>query len=128
MNEQAPVRVTCVDRRTPEQSEVVKLFLLFVQMTALAGVLVLLFAAQAVITVWSGCATATRSLRATMTRGGRDLRRVLYVFYLGTAASWSSGQGTWNSSPEPDPLRAEASAPSASGPRMKVLECPVGDR
>ena len=135
MSERGPERVTCVDTRTHEQPQVLKLFILFLQMTAAAGALVLLFAAQAVITVWSGCASATRSLRACMTLRGRDAshrlfswRRALYVFYLGTASGWSAGQASWNSAPERDPLPAEVRASSTSSSRMKLQEGPVGTR
>jgi hypothetical protein len=130
MSQQAPEIVTCVDRRTPELPEVLKLFMLFLQMTAAAGGMVLLFAVQALIIAWSGCALATRSLTAA----GRNVflrmctwRQALYVFYLGSVASRPS-QDPWTCSPELAPVRAEVRVPSTSGSRMTLLECSGGDR
>lgn len=135
MSEQIPEVVTCVDTRTHELPQVVKLLLLCFQMIAAVGVLVLLFAAQAVITAWSGCASATASLRRCWTPAGRNAfhrmgtwRRALYVFYLGSAASRPFRQEPWTGSPELSPVRAEVRASSASGSRMTLLECSAGDR
>ena len=131
MSEQAPEIVTCVDRRIYELPQVVKLFVLFLQMTAAAGALALLFAAQVVITAWSGCALAVRSLAPAGRNAVRRMctwRRGLYVFYLGSAASRPSRQEPRTGSPELAPVRAEIPVPFTSGPRMKQLECSVGDR
>jgi hypothetical protein len=131
MSQQAPEIVTCVDHRTHELPEVLKLFMLFLQMIAAAGGMVLLLAVQALITAWSGCALATRSLTAA----GRIVflrmctwRQALYVFYLGSAASRPSRQEPWAGTPELVPVRAEVRVPSTSGSRMTLLECSGGDR
>jgi len=134
MSEQASVMVTCVDNRTHELAGV-KNVMLFLQMTAAAGVIVLLFVAQALIAAWGGCALAARSLRRCMTPASRNAfrrmctwRQALYVFYLGTAGNWASGQPSWNCSSEPALVRAEVRVSSPSGSRMKLLEGSVGDR
>ena len=131
MSEQDPETVTCVDRRTHELPEVLKLFLLFLQMIAAAGGMVLILAVQALITAWSGCALAMRSLTPAGRNAFRRMcmwRQGLYVFYLGSVAGRPSRQEPWSGSPELAPVRAEAPVPFTSGPRMKHLECSVGDR
>ena len=127
MREQAPEIVTCVDSRAFEPPEAAKLILLLLQMIAAVGGLVLLFAAQAVITAWSGCALATRPLRRCLTPAGRNAflpmcawRHVLYVFYLGSSASRPFRQES--------SVRAEHPALSPAGSRMTLLECSGGDR
>src|SRR5688572_13215 len=135
LSRQAPEIVSCVVGRVHELPKVVKLFMLFLQMTAAVGALVLLFAAEAVITAWSGCALARRSSRRTMPPAGRIVvlrmcswRRAVDVFCRGTASRWTSDPPSWNRSPELAPAGAEVRDPSPSGPRMKLLECSVGDR
>jgi hypothetical protein len=120
---------TCVDERTPGQSGVVKLVTIYLQMTAGVVVLILLFAAQAVITLWNSCALGTRTLRRSMIPAGRNAftrmsswRQAAYLFYLGTAASWTSSQASLTYTPEPVFLRAEVRAPASSGSRTTLLE------
>jgi len=99
--------------------EVLKFFTLFLQMVAAAGAMVLLFALQALITAWSGCVLAMRSL----TFAGRNVvhrastwRQALVVFHLGSASLGLA------------PVRAEVRVPSTSGSRVTLLEWSGGDR
>jgi hypothetical protein len=119
----------CVDEQPHHEREVVKVITLVLEMTGCVGLLVLLFAAQAVITVWNGCAWGTRSIGSRMAPAGRyaltrmrSWRRAIYVCYLGTAASWTSSRASWNFSPDRTSLRSEASAPASLDSQPQVLE------
>jgi len=52
---------TCSIGQTPGRLRAVKLVTLFLQMTAAAGALLLLFIAQAVMTLWNSCAGETQT-------------------------------------------------------------------
>ena len=108
MSERAMGIRSCVDERSHHQPETMNIVTLFLQMSAFVGVLVLLFAAQAVITVWNGCAWGTRSVRIMLTPAGRTVcirmcswGRAVQVFYLGTTASWTPSQASWTFTPTP---------------------------
>jgi hypothetical protein len=90
---------TCVDDQPYDQPQIVKVVAIFFQMSVGVGFLVLLFAGLAVVRVWKACEWGPRSLRSSLTPVGRiaiaricSWRRAVYVFYLGTPASWTSSQ------------------------------------
>ena len=77
----------------------VTLMTLVFQMTVGVGVLVVLLATQAVITLWNSGVWGARSLKNGMTPLGRysvsakgSWRKAIYLFYLGTVASWACPQ------------------------------------
>lgn len=107
---------TCVDQRTRR----VNLITLVFQMTACAGLLVVLFAAVPVLTAWNGCRWGARCVRSMMTPAGRTVftrmcswRRAVYVFYLGTVASWTLERSF---------LRGDVLAPASSESEVQVVE------
>ena len=102
--------VRCVDERSYPLPLIVTVLALFLQMVACVGALVLLFAAQAVITVWNGCAWQTSCVRSLLTPAGRSVftsmcswGRAVQVLYLGTAASWTASQAARTFTPERAP-------------------------
>jgi hypothetical protein len=111
---------TCVDQRTRHRPQVVTVMALLLQMTACSGVLVLLFAVEALMTVWNGCASGARILKSTMTPAGRTAftrvcswRRAIHVFYLGTVARSTSSPVAVSFAPERSLLRADVLAPAS---------------
>src|SRR6185503_681018 len=96
---------TCVDDQTRD-GPVLTFIALALHLTACIPVLVLLFVAQAAVPVWDSCARGARAVGRRMTPAGRNAlasmcswRRAIYVFYLGTAAGWSSSPDLLSFSP-----------------------------
>jgi hypothetical protein len=119
----------CVDELPQQPNEILGVFTLVLEMTGAVGLLVLLFAAQAVMTVWIGCAWGTRSVGRMMTPAGRTAlmslcswRRAIHVFYLGTTSKRTSFQASWSLSPDRALIRAEASAPPSSASRTPIVD------
>jgi len=97
---------SCVDERSHQQPEITNVLTLSLEMSAFVVVLVLLFAARVVITLWNGCAWGTRGVCSMMTPVGRNAftrivpwRRAIYVFYLGALGSSTSSQASVSSLP-----------------------------
>ena len=97
MSEQELEIRTGPDGRPRGQPEVLKLVTILLQMAAGVGVLVLLFAAVAVIRLWNECAFGTRTLKSRMTAAGRRAvdrmcvwRRAFDLFFRGATAGWTS--------------------------------------
>jgi len=129
MSERAMGILGCVDERSHSLPPILDVLALFLQMSACVGVLVLLFAAQAVITGWNGCAWGTRSVRSMLTPASRAILnrtcswgRAVQMFYLGTTANWTPSQASWIFTPERRVLRGEGRAPALSGARRRILE------
>jgi len=71
----------------------VKILRGFLEIGACAGLLVLLFATQAIITLWGGCAWGARCAGSLLVPAGRSTfirirswRRAIHVFTLGVTA------------------------------------------
>jgi hypothetical protein len=120
----------CVDERAQPQPASMNVITLFLQMTVCGGgLLVLLFAAQAVMRVCTGCAWGTRYVSTMMTSAGRNAltrmlpwRRAVYVFYLGTTASWTSSRASLSFSADRTVLPAEVRAPLLLDSQAEDLE------
>lgn len=101
---------TCVDGR---EFEITKILRQFLEIGACAGLLVLLFATKAILTLWSGCAWGARCAGSLLVPAGRITlirirlwRRAIHVFTLGVAASWTA---------EGSRARIKGDKPAASG-------------
>lgn len=101
---------SCVDDQIRHPS-VLTVIPLALHMTACVPILVLLLVAQAAVPVWDSCARGAKAVGRRMTPAGRIVlasmcswRRAIYVFYLGTAAGWTSSRTSLNFSlPRPAP-------------------------
>jgi len=96
MGEQAVGTRTCVDDELTT-TPLLTVITLVLQMTACVPIVVLLFVVQAAVPAWNGCAWGVRAVGRIMRPAGRvafgsicSWRHAIYLFYLGTAASWTS--------------------------------------
>jgi len=125
MGERAVGTWTCVDDELTT-TPVLTVITLVLQMTACVPIVILLIVVQAAVPACNGCAWGARAVGRTMSPAGRaafrsicSWRHATYLFYLGTAASWTSSPASLESASDLPIVPARVLAPSS---QARVIE------